>query len=748
MERPQEGLGLALAQDDAPMGLADEARVAGVVEEGEEGLEVAVDVEQADRLLVVSELRPGGGLEELVEGAEAARQDHVRIREPAHHGLSRVHGVDDDELREARVRDLVADEARRDHAHHAPARGERRVGDESHEAAIAPAVDHLDAPAREEPADGRRGVTVARGAGIARAAIDGDAPNRPHGRRIPRLAALCGVVLAIGCGPPRKAPASELGASLAECVAPSPDLPPASQLDARETAIGARFDRERAQALVAKLDARVRLRGNRSYEASLEDARARLLEAGFAVEDVEARALGPERETWSPVAGELVLLGDGTERDVTLHAFDDEGDRDRLLVMPGSDSIEGVFELARPGDARAAGADAARVLFGRMPARALYEAARRDGATGIVSFHVHPVARGHADAIGFQYLPDATGRAFGLSISEGAARAIEARLARGPARVRVRAVTVRGRGRATTLIARVRGDDPRRAPIAFFAHVDEPGAVDDASGVGALIELAVAVRRALDEGAIARPERDLLFMVGQELESVPRYLAAAGRRPAAALVLDMVGADPALGAELLVERMPDPSVRRRLSPDAPSGWGEPATVPSAARPNGLDAYVALALARSDVRGPSLPYRSHPFEGGSDHVPFLEAGVPAVLVWSFPDDAYHTSRDRLERVSTDRMARVASAVGAAALGLAADPRSAERELAGAIEWAAACRLHHLVAAGERTGIEAFAAHYDEALARMTSPEAIEARRRLADRYREALDCVRSTRERTR
>ena len=60
-------------------------------------------------------------------------------------------------------------------------------------------------------------------------------------------------------------------------------------------------------------------------------------------------------------------------------------------------------------------------------------------------------------------------------------------------------------------------------------------------------------------------------------------------------------------------------------------------------PPSLIADVLVVLLR-DAGG---PWESHPFEGGSDHVPFLAAGISAALIWKFPDPTYHTSLDRLE-----------------------------------------------------------------------------------------------------
>lgn len=49
--------------------------------------------------------------------------------------------------------------------------------------------------------------------------------------------------------------------------------------------------------------------------------------------------------------------------------------------------------------------------------------------------------------------------------------------------------------------------------------------------------------------------------------------------------------------------------------------------------------------------------TNPFEGGSDHTPFLQAKIPGLLMWHFTDVFYHTDGDRLEMVSAEEMKHV-------------------------------------------------------------------------------------------
>ena len=61
-------------------------------------------------------------------------------------------------------------------------------------------------------------------------------------------------------------------------------------------------------------------------------------------------------------------------------------------------------------------------------------------------------------------------------------------------------------------------------------------------------------------------------------------------------------------------------------------------------------------------------KTNPFEGGSDHVPFLSGNIPAVLLWHFTDVYYHTDGDRIEMVSKDTLKNVGVSALVSALTL--------------------------------------------------------------------------------
>ncbi len=52
--------------------------------------------------------------------------------------------------------------------------------------------------------------------------------------------------------------------------------------------------------------------------------------------------------------------------------------------------------------------------------------------------------------------------------------------------------------------------------------------------------------------------------------------------------------------------------------------------------------------------------TNPFEGGSDHTPFLQADIPGLLLWHFTDQFYHTDNDRIDKVSQETLKNVGTA----------------------------------------------------------------------------------------
>jgi hypothetical protein len=174
----QEGFfdGVGYQEDRAVLWL-ENAFCYAVVEEGEELVVKAVDVEQDYGLLVELESLPCEDFEHLFEGAEAAREDEKGVGLFSHERFAGVHGVGDVELSDAVVGDLEIDEDLGDDAYNAASVGEAGFGDGAHEADGGSAVDEADVLLGEGATKMFGGFAVDRIGSVSGGAEDGYVPN-------------------------------------------------------------------------------------------------------------------------------------------------------------------------------------------------------------------------------------------------------------------------------------------------------------------------------------------------------------------------------------------------------------------------------------------------------------------------------------------------------------------------------------------------------------------------------------------
>jgi len=102
-----------------------------------------------------------------------------------------------------------------------------------------------------------------------------------------------------------------------------------------------------------------------------------------------------------------------------------------------------------------------------------------------------------------------------------------------------------------------------------------------------------------------------------------------------------------------------------------------------------DLHLAVALRRA--RDTNWLIATNPYEGGSDHTVFSDAGVPSLLNWHFTDRYYHTNQDRLDKVSASEMQNVGIAVATTAWVLAAADEQDALAVADLVADAAGQRL---------------------------------------------------------
>lgn len=501
--------------------------------------------------------------------------------------------------------------------------------------------------------------------------------------------------------------ASLLGAVLVGGVAPhaaSPTSDPPPAVARLFALVRPEYSGERALETVAFVEQRWRWPGNRGFDESIDRVAAELRGAGYVDEKVakpadrltfriEQRPMnGP---AWEPVDASLAIVG----RESPLLRF--ATNRNMLAVNSASTPPGGIeAEVVSVGKGDGGALDrvplAGKVVFGEMPVGRLYtEAVKKRGAAGVLAYAMpaYTQPETHRTSIQFSSIPaDSAATSWGVLLSYEAREALERALAAGPVRVRVMTAAKRYTAVERTVIAEVRGADVPDERFVFSAHVQEPGANDNASGVGAQVEMARVAASLVASGRLS-PRRSITFIWGNEIASTRRFLADRARAATVrwGVSLDMVGEDTEkTGGTFLIEKMPDPSAVWTRGDDRHTDWGGEALRVDQLTPHFFNDFVLRrCLDQAAVTG--WVVRTNPFEGGSDHVPFLDAGKPGLLFWHFTDVYYHTDGDRLPNVSPRELANVGVSALVSALTLASADGATARALVAELEGAAIARL---------------------------------------------------------
>jgi aminopeptidase YwaD len=472
-------------------------------------------------------------------------------------------------------------------------------------------------------------------------------------------------------------------------------------------AIAREFNPGRAMDVVNYMDRFWRLAGNAGFDLSEEHLRELLVQAGFR-QRRPGPAAGSAGSAASKTAATSVLResglvwyeefpsgGNGWEvgrADLSIVGAGPGGasepvfsTKDRVAICinsfstpPGGVTAPLVYvgRGTAPADYEAVNVGGAVVLADGSMRGVWQQAVRARGARGVISAAPPaPYTRPEETPEVFQWggIPyDESLKSFGFTASRYVAEQLKAHLARGPVSVAVNIETRFHPAAGRSLVAEIPGRLHPDERLVLVAHVQEPGANDNASGCGTLLEMARVLQAGIAAGRLPAPGRTLTFIWGDEIRASREWLKADPARAAGVrymFSLDMTGEDTSkTGGTFLVEKQPDPSAVWGRPSDPHTEWGRGQVKPETLRGSLLnDLHLAVCLRRA--RDTGWVVRTNPYEGGSDHAVFLASGVPALLDWHFPDRYYHTNLDRPGMTSPPEMANVGIAVGTTALLLA-------------------------------------------------------------------------------
>jgi Zn-dependent M28 family amino/carboxypeptidase len=421
---------------------------------------------------------------------------------------------------------------------------------------------------------------------------------------------------------------------------------------------------ERAMHHVLELVPYPRIRPTSEYTGHFRESEVM---AAFAKEygysTVEIESFPTAQRSWAPTTGELWMTAPETVKLFDIHdvavsvaANSANGDLSGDLVDAGSGTRAEEY----------AGKDVkGKVVIGSGGVGQIYTQAAQRGAIGAIGYSALYPDR-QPDEIPSSSIP-AGSAGFGWAVSPRAGRQLVSRLARGEH------VTIRSSIKAETfpgemevVHATIAGDPSSTEDVIVSGHLYEgylkQGANDDNSGCALTLEVGRAYIKLVSEGKLPRPKRTIHFLWVPEISGTNAWLAAhpdVQKRAIADLNFDMEGIRlTASRSYWILQRTPDtfPSflndigqsfmefvsdiTRERVRYRA-NGYGPSVPVES---PNGSDDAFYIKIDKH--------------YGSSDHVTYMQHGIPAVMFITWPDNWYHSSQDTPDKQDPTQYKRAA------------------------------------------------------------------------------------------
>jgi aminopeptidase YwaD len=386
----------------------------------------------------------------------------------------------------------------------------------------------------------------------------------------------------------------------------------------------------------------------------------------------------PGGDVWDGEEGDLWLTQPRKEKIASLNQVP-------TALALGSRSVDVEAEVVYVGlgrEADYAGKDVkGKIVLGSGSLRTVFSGAVQRGAAGALgtgSPGISAQAGGaSADQIGWTSIsPAANTAGFGFALSQRQFLQLRDMLDRGQKvvmKAHVRAKTYPGK--MNVVSASIPGSDPKAGELVLVAHAFEtiatPGANDNCTGVGTVLEIGRTLARLIRDGDLAPPRRTIRFIWAPEISGTAAYMF---KHPElqdsllAALNFDMSGANT---------KTTDTYLRMKLTPDSRPSYL-----------NDLIASLLLFVDQTEIRtqqgqNAQFNYRLSPvatISSGSDHSVFNDGGIPAMQFNYWPDNFYHSSEDRIVYVDSTELKRDGFAAASAMYYLATAGPVQARDLA--------------------------------------------------------------------
>jgi len=393
---------------------------------------------------------------------------------------------------------------------------------------------------------------------------------------------------------------------------------------------------------------------------------------GFDNVTIESFASG---QAWQPTQGELwmttpksVKLYDVHDVALSLASLNANGDATGELVDIGA---------GRPEDFENKDLTGKFVLSAQSVSglAQLYSQAMQKGAVGVIGINAIGPQRAldYPDQIVSTTVTAREGTS-AWNVAPRVARELQALIARGD-KITIRSInkSVQVPTRSEVVHAEILGDGSTTQEVAIGGHLYEgvikQGANDDNSGCALTLEIGRAYIKLIKEGKLPRPKRTINFQWLAEISGTNYWLNAHPEKAARIigdLNFDMEGIRVSQSRSYWVlQRTPDtfPSYINDIAQSNMEYIADISRERVRFRGNGYLPSQTVESARGSKDAFYIKVDKH--YGSSDHVTYMQHGIPAVMFITWPDMWYHSSEDTPDKQDTTQYKR-AAAVGLGAL----------------------------------------------------------------------------------
>ena len=229
------------------------------------------------------------------------------------------------------------------------------------------------------------------------------------------------------------------------------------------------------------------------------------------------------------------------------------------------------------------------------------------------------------------------------------------------------------------------------------------GANDNYSGDAAILETARTIKSLVADGRLPRPRRTIRFLWAPEISGTGAWVKAnpdVMRRTLCDINLDMVGVDLAKSMAFFCFMRTTYGNPHYVNDVVENAFRYVGETNRSYVTNGMTGQLNRRIVAPSGSEQPMPWYAGTHFGSSDHEVFNDwgVGVPGVVLNTWPDQWYHTSEDRPDKLDATQMKRAVAVTAAAAYIIASADDKMAGQIAAEIVSNASGRIGHQIARG--------------------------------------------------